>query len=146
MPENPSEAVSGPPSAVPGVFGVAAGRLTLLGGGCPSCGRVDFPRPSYCRTCLEPVEERPVGGEGTVYSFTVVRTKAPLGLPEPYGIGYVDLADTGLRVFCLFAPDELASLQVGLPVRLEAAPLGHDGRGCARTRPYFRPQGGKGVL
>jgi uncharacterized OB-fold protein len=129
---------------VPGTFGTVGGELTLIGGFCPRCGRHDFPRPSYCRTCLEPVEPRPVGGHGTVYSYTVVRTKAPLGLPEPYGIGYVDLEESGLRVFCLFDPEGLGALRLGLPVRLEARVLGHDGRGAARVRPYFTPAGREG--
>lgn len=115
----------------------------LLGGFCPACGVNYFPRPTYCRTCLGPVEEIDVGSEGTIYSFTVVRTKAPLGLPLPYGVGYVDLKETGLRIFCLLDPAALDKLRIGLPVRLLVNSLGHDIKGSPCLRPYFTPMSAK---
>jgi uncharacterized OB-fold protein len=127
-----------------GVFGEAedGSGLQLLGGRCAVCGRIDFPRPLYCRTCLEPVDEVGLGGQGTLHCHTVVRTRAPFGLPEPYAVGYVDLDGSRLRVFCLLDPSELDRLRPGLPVRLAAAPLGDDGRGHPRRRPYFTPADG----
>jgi len=127
----------------PGIFVVPSGEGSqprLIGGSCPSCEKHYFPRPKYCPSCLGPVEEADLGSTGTVYSFTVVRTRAPLGLPEPYGIGYVDLDGTGLRVFCLFDPACIDDLQAGLQVRLAVGQLGHDGRGTPRMRPFFTPQ------
>ena len=38
-------------------------------------------------------ESREIGNRGHIHSFTAVRTKPPLGLPQPYGVGYVDLDD-----------------------------------------------------
>jgi len=112
----------------------------LVGGYCPACARHLFPRPKYCPSCLGALEERLLDSRGTVYSFTVVRTKPPLGLPQPYGIGYVDLEETGLRVFCLMDPGALNELRVGLPVRLAVAALGIDSRGAPCLRPYFTPR------
>jgi uncharacterized OB-fold protein len=115
----------------------------LIGGFCRECGGVYFPRPRYCPRCLEPVEEKALNSEGTIHSFTVIRTKPPLGLPQPYSVGYVDLAESGLRVFCLLDPAAIDRLRIGLPVRLAVAPLGHDGRGTPCLRPYFTPRTGE---
>lgn len=116
---------------------------TLLGGYCESCDRTFFPRPRFCPLCLGTPELMAVGNEGIIHSFTVVRTKPPLGLPQPYGVGYVDLAPgmagPGLRVFCLFDPDSLDRLKIGAKVTLKVGPLGHDGRGEPRLRPFFKP-------
>lgn len=111
----------------------------LLGGFCKACNRHYFPRPRWCRVCLGPVEEASVGSEGTIYSFAVIRKKAPFGLPEPYGVGYIDLTESGLRVFCPLDPKAIDKLRVGLPVRLAVGPLGHDGCGSPCLRPYFTP-------
>lgn len=121
------------------------GQPSLLGGSCPSCRVRYFPRPSRCRRCLGPVEESSVGAEGTVYSFTVIRTRAPLGLPEPYAIGYVDLKESGLRVFCLLDPQAVEEVRIGVPVRLAVGALGHDVHGASCLRPYFTaPAPGQG--
>jgi uncharacterized protein len=112
----------------------------LLGGFCPGCDRHYFPRPVYCPVCLEAVDEASLGSDGTVYAFTVIRTKPPLGLPQPYSLAYVDLEETGLRVLCLIDPDAIDRLRVGMPVRLMVGPLGHDAHGAPCLRPYFTPR------
>lgn len=134
------------PPVMPGIFTLPPyddEPPALLGGFCPACKAYYFPRPKYCRTCLGPVEETMVGSEGTVFSFTVVRKKAPLGLPLPYGVGYVDLKETGLRIFCLLDPAALDKLRIGLPVRLTVNTLGHDINGSPCLRPYFTPVSAK---
>lgn len=109
----------------------------LLGGFCPACHRYYFPRPKYCPCCLGSVEEISIGSEGSIYSFTVVRTKPPLGLPQPYSVGYVDMAENGLRIFCLLDPSVINQLRLGSLVMLAVGSLGHNGRGEPRLRPYF---------
>ena len=113
---------------------------TMLGGFCKTCSRYYFPQPKYCHTCLEPVELTSIGSEGSIYSYTVIRTKPPLGLPQPYAVGYIDMEMSGLRIFCLLDPTAIDQLQVGLPVSLKVGPLGHDGNGASRLRPYFTPR------
>ena len=112
----------------------------LLGGFCPKCRQYYYPRPIYCRTCLDPVEEAVIGSTGTLYSFTVVRIKPPLGLPKPYGLGYVDMNETGLRVFGLLDPGALDRFHIGRTVRLAVDVLGQDTRGNPCLRPYFTPR------
>ncbi|MBI5014810.1 MAG: OB-fold domain-containing protein [Deltaproteobacteria bacterium] len=131
------------PPIAPGLFSLPPGQgePNLLGGYCAACDRRFFPRPKYCPVCLEPASEEGLGSRGTLYSYTVVRTRPPLGLPQPYGVGYVDLAGSGLRIFCLLDPDAIERYRIGLPVRLAVDVLGHDGRGAPRLRPYFTPVG-----
>lgn len=112
----------------------------LLGGVCKECKQNYFPRPKYCPVCLRPTEESVLGSEGKIYSFTVVRRRSPLGLPEPYSVGYIDLKETGLRIFCLLDPAAIDQFRINLPVRLAVGQLGHDGNGSPRLRPYFTPR------
>lgn len=112
----------------------------LIGSACPSCNEYFFPATPYCRKCLEPTAEADLGSEGTLYSCTVIRTKAPLGLPTPYAVGYVDLAMSSLRIFFLLDPDAIERLKPGLAVRLAVKPLGFDQQGSPCLRPYFTPR------
>lgn len=109
----------------------------LLGGRCAAGHGPFFPRPTYCPRCLGGLEEADLGSHGTLYSYTVVRTRAPLGFPEPYCVGYVDLCEAPLRVFCLLDPDCLEELEIGRGVRLCVKPFGDDGNGESRLRPLF---------
>jgi len=111
----------------------------LLGGWCPACNEYYFPRPPYCRSCLGPVQEVSLGSRGTIYSFTVIRTKAPFGLPTPYSVGYIDLTEKPLRVFCMLDPGAVDRLRVGQTVRLAVEPLGQNAQGEPCLRPFFTP-------
>ncbi len=112
----------------------------LIGSTCRSCNEYFFPATPYCRKCLEPTAEADLGSEGVLYSCTVIRTKAPLGLPTPYAVGYVDLTVSSLRIFFLLDPDVIERLKPGLAVRLAVKPLGVDQQGAPCLRPYFTPQ------
>jgi len=112
---------------------------TLLGGYCQDCKRYFFPRPKYCPGCLNIPQERALGSTGTLYSYTTVRIKAPLGFPSPYSVVYVDLDRNGLRVFGLFDPHAGDQLKIGLKVTLAIGSLGNDLKGQPCLRPYFRP-------
>lgn len=137
-----TEKLADMPPIIQGIFTLPPYDQTpprLIGGLCPACNWRCFPRQRYCRFCLGKMEEIILDSEGTIYSFTVIRTKPPFGLPNPYSVGYVDLAESGLRIFCLLDPGAINQLRVGLPVRLVVEPLGHDGHGAPRSRPYFTP-------
>lgn len=111
----------------------------LLGGYCRECDQYSFPRPKYCRTCMKEPDQVTLGREGEIYSYTIIRVKPPLGLPSPYAVGYIDLMGNGLRIFCLLDPTAVDALQIGLPVTLKVAALGHGADGSPRLRPYFSP-------
>jgi uncharacterized OB-fold protein len=129
------------PPVVPGIFNLPPYDQTpptLLGGYCRECDRHYFPRPKFCPHCLGQTCQADVGSSGTIYSYTIVRTKPPLGLPCPYSVVYVDLAESDLRVFGLFDPAAIDLLRIGLDVQLAVGPLGHDSHGQPCLRPYFK--------
>jgi uncharacterized protein len=109
----------------------------LLGGACEAGHGPFFPRPAYCPRCLGSVTEADLGTFGTIYSYTVVRTRPPLGFPQPYSVGYIDLEDAPLRIFCLLDPSCIDRLAIGKRVRLGVEPFGDDGSGEALLRPIF---------
>lgn len=109
----------------------------LVGGYCPDCERKFFPRPPYCPQCLRPSQERILSGDGVIYSYTIVRTKPPFGLPQPYAVGFVDLTASGLRVFGLLDPGCIDSLEMGATVALAVGQVGHDVKGEPGLRPFF---------
>jgi uncharacterized OB-fold protein len=133
---SPAEA---PPPLLPDLFEPldGAGRYGLVGGHCPACDRHVFPLAERCNACSGPLTRKVVGEHGRVYSYTVVRTKAPFGLPEPYAVGYVDLAETPLRVFGLIDPADVDGVEVGAAVTVTAKPIGVDAAGRACVRPVF---------
>jgi uncharacterized OB-fold protein len=135
--------LEGIPSIIPGLFrflGNDERTPELLGGFCPKCHKHFYPRPQRCHYCLESLNEAGLGDTGTIYSYTIIRKKAPFGLPEPYGAGFVDLDNNNLRVFTLFDPARLDELKVGGKVKLAVAVLGLDTKGNPCLRPYFVPQ------
>ncbi|MCL5957735.1 MAG: OB-fold domain-containing protein [Chloroflexi bacterium] len=115
----------------------------LLGGYCPECARRYFPKPMICPHCLEQVRDVELSSTGSLYSYTVVRTKAPFGLPQPYAVGYVDLEADGLRVVSLLDPERIDQLALDQLLTLHIAPLGLDGCGQTCLRYYFTPEDGE---
>ncbi len=109
----------------------------LLGGYCAVCEAYHFPAPEVCSGCLGEVELVSLGGKGTLYSITTIRTKPPLGLPKPYRVGYVDLQQVPLRIFALLDPVEEHNLVIGQTVQLEVARLGLNSENTPCLRPYF---------
>lgn len=124
---------------LPDLCAVDADGPGLVGGWCPACRRHAYPRVARCSACHAALERAVVGRRGRVYSYTVVRTRAPFALPEPYAVGYVDLAESGLRVFALLDPARIDALRIGLPVRLDLQALGVDAAGQPCLRPVFGP-------
>jgi uncharacterized OB-fold protein len=113
------------PPIAPGIFRADGGmdEPVLLGGRCSACDRSYFPRPGQCPQCLGAIGEVELGSRGRIYSWTVVRTKPPLGLPAPYAVGYVDLDGCGLRIFALLDPGKIHALGIGAAVHLTIKPV-----------------------
>jgi uncharacterized OB-fold protein len=128
-----------PPLVPTGIAKMSAEeRPVLLGGRCQACDRIFFPRPQFCPHCLGPVEECEIKGEGAIYSHTAVRARPPLGLPQPYAVGFIDLDQEGLRIFALLDPEAVDRLSLGARVALAVGSLGNDAAGRPCLRPYFR--------
>jgi len=112
----------------------------LIGALCARCTRKFFPPPFVCPYCLRVLEEVYLSTQGTLHSFTVVRVKAPFGLPLPYALGYVDLKDDGLRVLALIDPKRIDELEIGMDLQLCVEELGNDGTGNPSLRYMFSPK------
>ena len=115
---------------------------TLLGGYCAPCGRKFFPSRPVCPVCLTPMDKVRLSGEGTIYSFTVVRTKPPFGLPQPYAVAYIDLKEEKLRVFGLLDAGRIDWYKVGAEVSLSVAAIGCDRNGLPCLRYFFSAKEG----
>jgi uncharacterized OB-fold protein len=98
--------------------------IRLIGSRCNACGAVSFPAGGSCSRCsAEDSSEYLLPQIGTLWGFTIqgFPPKTPyLGadMPfEPFGVGYVNLAEEVLVEGRLIAssPDEL---QNGMPMRL----------------------------
>ena len=95
---------------------VRAGRLTGIR--CGECGELAIPPKEFCPACHErawsPV---PLGGTGTIASFTVIRV-APRGhtADVPYAVAVVRLRE-GVSLIGRVVDIPLDSLAVGMPVR-----------------------------
>jgi uncharacterized OB-fold protein len=133
---NESETAFFQPDIVTGYRG-GISQPVLLAGLCQKCNTRLFPKPKLCPDCLADVDLVELGSSGTIYSFTIVRTKPPMGLPQPYAVGYIDIAE--LRIFSLLDPDRVDELQIGQRVVLAVKRLGVDARGKPCLRPYFTP-------
>lgn len=137
------EVQRGPEPIIKGIFTLPPYETEgprLIGAHCVRCARKFFPAPFVCPYCLREPEEVHLSNQGTLHSFTVVRVKAPYGLPLPYCLGYVDLKDEGLRVLALIDPTHIEDLRIGMEVTLCVKEFGDDGKGNPALRYLFSPK------
>lgn len=104
---------------------------------CQDCGRLQFYPKPVCSDCLsENMLYEPISGQGSVYSFTVVRRpENPLFVEEaPYTVLDVQL-DEGIRLVSRLADEsDAAELALGDRLSVEFKPVG-DG---TKHLPFFR--------
>ena len=92
---------------------------TLLGFRCRECGVTVFGPATFCQACTSfDIEEADLGGEGTLYSYTIVRIP-PAGWPGdvPYILGQVELP-SGPQVLAEVIGCEQSDLKIGMAVSL----------------------------
>jgi uncharacterized OB-fold protein len=111
----------------------------LLGSRCSACGTLAFPAREFCPSCraVEGLIEAELGTQGRVRTFTVVR-QAPPGVPVPYVLAQVDLADDDVRLLATVvgvAPEDVA---LDMPVALELTPFGTAADGAPLLGYRFR--------
>ncbi|ETR78691.1 AcaC [Afipia sp. P52-10] len=90
--------------------------LALVGARCKACENFSFPPRAFCPACFsaDKLERRPLRGEGTVFTFTVVR-QAPAGHAVPYVLAFVDLHE-GVRIMAQVRAEPEA-VHIGMKVR-----------------------------
>jgi uncharacterized OB-fold protein len=104
------------PDPMTAPFWEAAKDGRLMIGRCKDTGRHFFPpRGVSPFTLSTKVELVPATGRGTLYSWTVMRTK------EPYIPAMVELAE-GPRMFTNLVDVEFAAIRIGMPVRVVFKP------------------------
>jgi uncharacterized OB-fold protein len=110
------------------------GTIHLRGSACRSCGEVFLGTPHACANCQsEALDPIPLGRDGTLYSYTIVRNQPPgdykggVNPFVPYPVGLVELPE-GVRILCrVDAPFD--ALKIGIPLRLSVCPYYHDTEG-----------------
>ena len=96
-----------------------AGKMLI--GKCKDTGKVFwYPRGCSPFTLSNNVEMIEAKGTGTIYTYTVMRTK------EPYAVAYVEL-DEGVRVFTNIVDCDLDALTIGQKVKVVFKPTEGDG-------------------
>ena len=124
------------------------GSGRLLGGRCPKCRAVFFPKqwsfcanPSCDGSTLDDVE---LSTRGTLWSFTDNRYAPPPPYPardpfEPYGVAAVELAEEQMIVLGQLASGtDIARLSVGTEMELIVEPFYDDGE-SVRTVWKWKP-------
>lgn len=101
------------------------GKLMLCR--CDDTGKWIHPPLERSRFTGGPVHFEQVSGNGTIFSYIVVRQPLIPGRNPPYVIGVVELAEQpGLRISAIVAADP-AAIRIGQPVRMRIADLGETG-------------------
>jgi uncharacterized OB-fold protein len=106
--------------AIPQIRIGQAGKPMLLAVRCNDCGQIHFERPLACPRCLSraPMDELPLLGLGTLYSYTIVHRSFP-GVKTPFVMAIVDMAEgTTLRGNLHGIEPDPEAIPSGLPVRL----------------------------
>jgi uncharacterized protein len=126
--------MSSMPVAVPiadGLFTWPDPEPRLIGSRCHACGATTFPKQSTCPRCMgDEMEERLLARTGTLWTYTVqgFPPKPPYAGPEPfepYGVGYIELAD-GLMVESRLTESNPQKLEIGAPMQLVIVPFRRD--------------------
>ena len=88
---------------------------------CRACGFYMHPPQPVCRRCHSmDVGFDPVSGRGTVYSFTINRYQWKPGMPPPYVIADVELAEqAGLFVQTNIVGVAVEDVAIGMAVTVE---------------------------
>ncbi len=113
------------PDSAPFWEGLKHGRLLLCR--CDDTGKWIHPPLERSRYTGGPVHFEEVSGEGTVFSYIVVRQALVPGRTPPYVIGLIELAEQpGLRINAVIDADP-ADVRIGQEVTLRIADLGDSG-------------------
>jgi len=124
VPARPTPEITG--HAAPFWAAAREGRLVIQH--CPACGQYQhYPRP-WCTNCLhEEPEFVDARGEGTIYTFTVIRRSAlpAFAARVPYVLAFVDL-DEGVRLVTNIVDCDPEAVRIGQRVRARFEAIGDE--------------------
>ena len=119
-------------------FWDAARAGTLAIARCTACRTWQHPPLERCRRCGHEIAFEPVSGDGTVFSFIVVRHPAVPGHEIPYVVAFVELVEqAGLRMTGVVDADP-DTVAIGMPVRVRMVGIGTDGMQAPEFVPHPR--------
>jgi len=96
----------------------AASQGKLLIKHCAACGEFHHYPRAHCPHCFsDRTEWRDAKGTGTVYTYSVLRR----GVPEPYCIAYVTLAE-GVSMLTNLVDCDFDAVKIGMPVKVVFKP------------------------
>jgi uncharacterized protein len=122
------------PWSVPYWDGLRRGELLFQR--CAVCGGATFNPAPVCQHCAsDELGWERSGGQGTIYSWTVVWRPQTPAFRVPYAAAIVDV-DEGFQMLANVIGCRPSELAVGAPVAFEAHPIGE-----GFVLPYFRPTG-----
>lgn len=104
-----------------GPFWAATAQHRLLYQVCRACSGVVFYPRAHCTHCTSSdLEWRESVGEGTIYTYSIVRDNRTPGFAEmvPYVVAYVDV-DEGFRLLTRIVGVDVDSVHVGDRVRVQ---------------------------
>jgi len=98
----------------------------LIGSRCAECSVTVYPADGACPRCGGVTSPVTLSTVGQLWTWTVQRfaPKSPPYVPppdgfRPFAVGYVDLTE-GTRVAAVIDVEDLGSIRIGMPVRIEA--------------------------
>ncbi len=92
-------------------------RYNLIGNTCTVCGQTFFPMRTVCPKChresIGKMEEKPLSGMGSIYSFSVVHS-APESFQtvKPYVMGIIEM-DEGVKLTAQIVDADLEAIAIG---------------------------------
>jgi uncharacterized OB-fold protein len=119
-------------------FWEGAGRGELRIQRCTTCGKHQHYGRMLCSHCgKETLEWITASGNGTVYSFTVIRQNGvpPFNERVPFVVATVDLDEEGARMIGPVPALDPVHARVGMRVRATFRPAGDDGLGLVDFEP-----------
>jgi uncharacterized OB-fold protein len=122
------------PTVVSQPFWDGCRRGELLFQRCAVCATANFLPTAACRNCLSSqLDWERSGGQGTVYSWTVVHRPQTPAFSVPYAVAIIDI-DEGYQMMSNLIGLPPEDVQVGLRVVVDFRELSDE-----ITLPYFRP-------
>lgn len=115
------------PDNVSREFWAAASRGDLVVQQCGSCGHLQFYPRALCTACGATPGWLAVSGEGTVYTFTVIRQNLapPFDVLGPYAVAMIKLTEGPMMMGNITGIDP-AEVTIGTPVRAYAVRVEED--------------------